>query len=105
MYLLYYIGPPYLLVSRHNSKNLLKVSIDGCIISTRVLFGNFNRDSSLRGLAIGAYQGNQVLYAADAPASSVNSDPLVYNGNKAGNQDIRYIIIHNFSIRTQFLNL
>ena len=50
-------GPPYLYVSRHGYKNVLKYSRNGCLISEKVLWGNYNKDSSLRGMVQGIHNG------------------------------------------------
>lgn len=73
------LGAPFLYVTHHGIRNIMKLSRDGCLLSERVLWGNFNTDSSLRAMAFGQIktaQGSKienVMFVADAPSSASSS--------------------------------
>lgn len=70
-------GPPYLYVTHSDAKNILKFSLDGCLLATRVLWGNYDH-SDLRGLVVDRSTTNHIrghgwsdsLIVADSSYSS-----------------------------------
>jgi hypothetical protein len=63
------LGPPFLYISHHQSKNLLKYTRDGCSVSKDVLWygGSVFPASSLRDIVIHPYRGEKdALYVANA---------------------------------------
>ncbi len=68
---------PYLYLSHHGAKNVMKISRDGCLLKNKVLWGNF-KNSDLRGMAVGSYNGQEALYVLDARSSS--SQLLLFSG-------------------------
>lgn len=70
------VGVPYLYVTGHDWRNVMKISRDGCVLALRTLwFGGVQIEKmgapGFRGLAMGTYKKQSALYVADSPNSAV----------------------------------
>ena len=60
------LGPPYLYVSHSKEHNIYQITRDGCMRSTKVLFGVPRTKMDLRSMSINQYMGEPALYVADS---------------------------------------
>lgn len=73
------LGPPYIYATLHDADNIFKYSRDGCLLDDKVLdyVSTVRHDYlELRSMAFGKYNGDDVLYVADA--TSGDSRLMIY---------------------------
>lgn len=70
------LGAPYLYATHSQSRNILKYSRDGCLLSEKVLWGTADPKGELRGMSLGTYKGQPTLFVANAHESQ--SSVMIY---------------------------
>jgi len=73
------LGPPYLLVTSSDQRNIVQLSRDGCVTLKKALWNVPDENIDMRSMAIGQYNGQAGhLYVANAGGKTSESAVLVF---------------------------